>query len=104
MPVYNQNPTVKNRPVARKDSQGNIIPTSFSDLTIRNDYAAGSVIVYHGEAKPGASEDDPVWKIYKNTYDISNHLLTTTWPEDAHSHANSDYQFSWTGRAGYTFS
>ena len=101
-PVYNQSPTVQNRPMARLDSQGRVIPDSFGDMTFRGEYT-GSNLIYKGSARPGASEDSAVWQIAKLAYDGSNNLLSIKWPQ-ANGAASNDYQFSWSGRAGYTYS
>jgi hypothetical protein len=101
-PVYNQNPTGKNRPMGRKDAQGNLIPNSFEDQSFRGEYT-GTDLIYKGFARPGSLEGDLVWQIAKMTYDGSHNLLSILWPEDANGHANNDYQFSWTLRATYTY-
>ncbi len=103
VPVYNQNPNVQNRPLARKDAQGNIIPGSFQDLAFVGEYS-GTDLIYKGFARVGASQTTAVWQIAKMTYDGSHNLLTITWPQDANGHANSDYQFQWSLRATYVYS
>lgn len=103
VPVYNQNVTLKNRPMARKDAQGNIIPGSFDDMAFRGQYT-GTNLIYKGFARPGSSEGSLVWQLAFCTYDGSNNLLSITWPQDANGHACNDYQFSWTDRATYTYS
>jgi len=102
-PVYNQNPSVKNRPMARKDAQGNIIPGTFDDEAFRGQYTSTNLI-YKGFARPGSAEGSLVWQIAFMTYDGSNNLTSITWPQDANGHASNDYQFSWTDRASYTYS
>lgn len=102
-PVFNQNVTVKNRPMGRRDAQGNIIPGSFDDMAFRGSYT-GTNLIYKGFARPGSAEGDLVWQIAMMTYDGANNLLTVVWPEDANGHANNDFQFSWTDRATYTYS
>lgn len=91
------------RPAAPRDSQGNTItPAFFSVQTFRGDYT-GTNLVYRGYAKPGASEDASVWQIAFLTYDGSNNLLSIEWPLDANGNVSTDYEFSWTARASYTF-
>lgn len=102
-PVFFQTPLVKNRPLARKDAQGDIIPSSYGDNAFRGEYS-GTNLIYKGIARPGASESSLVWQICKLAYDGSDNLTSITWPQDALSHASNDYQFSWTDRATYTFS
>ncbi len=103
VPVYNQNPNVQNRPLARKDAQGNLIPGSFQDLAFVGQYT-GTNLIYKGFARVGSLTSAAVWQIAFLTYDGANNLLTITWPQDANGHANSDYQFVWDNRATYTYS
>jgi hypothetical protein len=103
VPVFNQNVFLKNRPLAKKDANGNVIVGSYDDMSFRGEYA-GTNLVYKGFARPGSAEGDLVWQLAKCAYDGSNNLLSIKWPQDANGHANSDYQFSWTGRGGYTYS
>lgn len=102
-PVYNQSPTVRNRPMGRKDAQGNVIPGSFDDMAFRGQYT-GTNLIYKGFARPGAAEGDDVWQLAFCTYDGSNNLVSITWPQDPNGNASNDYQFSWTDRASYTYS
>jgi|SRR5277367_4062177 len=103
VPVFNQSPNVKNRPLARKDAQGNVIPDSFDDLAFQGEYS-GSNLIYKGFARPGSITSAAVWQIAQLTYDGSGNLLTITWPQDSNSNANNDYQFVWDNRATYTYS
>lgn len=103
VPVYNQNVTLKNRPMARKDAQGNVIPGSFDDMAFRGEYT-GTDLIYKGFARPGSTEGSLVWQLAFCTYDASHNLLSIKWPQDANAHASNDYQFSWTARATYTYS
>lgn len=103
VPVFNQTPNVQNRPYARLDNQGDLIPGSFSDMAFRGDYT-GTNLIYKGEARPGSSTSSSVWQICKLSYDGSNNLTSITWPQDSSGHANNDYQFIWDNRATYTYS
>lgn len=102
-PVYDQSPTVGNRPFGRIDANGRVIPDSFTDETFRGAYT-GTNLTYKGFARPGSSTDAPVWQIAKLTYDGSNNLLSILWPHDTNGHASNDYQFVWGSHAGYTYS
>lgn len=102
-PVYIQQPYTKNRPMARKDAQGNVIPGSFSDMAFRGAYT-GTNLIYRGFARPGSAEGSLVWQIALCAYDGSNNLTSITWPEDANGNASTEYEFSWTSRATYTYS
>jgi len=101
-PVFNQNPTVGNRPMGRNDAQGNLIPESFEDLSFRGDYT-GTNLIYKGFARPGAATSAAVWQIAQMSYDGSNNLLTILWPENTLGVASNDYQFVWDNRATYTY-
>ncbi len=103
MAVYNQQPTVKNRPMGRKDAQGNVIPGSYTDMAFRGSYT-GENLIYKGFARPGSAEGDLVWQIALCAYDGDDNLVSVTWPQDDNGNANNDYQFSWTARATYTYS
>lgn len=103
VPVFNQTPNVQNRPIARKDAQGNLIPGSFDDEAFRGEYS-GTNLIYKGFARTGALTSAAVWQIAFLTYDGSNNLLSITWPQDTNGHASNDYQFVWDNRATYTYS
>lgn len=102
-PVYNQMPTVQNRPMGRLDAQGRVIPQSFEDNAFQGAYS-GTDLIYKGFARPGSSTAAAVWQIAFLTYDGSHNLLSIQWPQDASGHASNDYQFIWANRAGYTYS
>lgn len=102
-PVFNQSPTVKNRPCGRKDAQSNLIPSSFDDMAFQGVYA-GTNLTYKCFARPGSLITDPVWQIAHCTYDGSNNLISITWPQDVNGHASNDYQFIQANFAGYTYS
>ena len=103
VPVYDQAPTIGNRPMGRTDAQGRVIPDSFVDESFRGAYS-GTNLIYKGFARPGAAEDAPVWQLAKLAYDGSDNLLSIKWPQDANGKACNDYQFQWSARAGYTYS
>lgn len=103
VPVYNQNPYVGNRPIGRKDAQGNIIPGSFEDEAFQGEYS-GANLIYKGFARPGSSVNSPVWQIAFLTYDGLNNILSITWPQNAFGAATNDYEFVWANRASYTYS
>lgn len=95
----------QNRPYNRLDCNLSTLIFSAQDLTTRGDYGADPVIVV-GQARPGASEDEPVWQIKQLTYDTSTppNLLSTLWPQDANGIPSNDYQFTWSDRGSLTFS
>lgn len=97
------NPTL-NRPFnfLERDRRGYITYKSEHSIRCDNDDFGNSV--YIGRAKPGTSEDDEKWQISYHTYDANNSLTSKLWAQDADGNASTDYQFSWTDRATYTYS
>ncbi len=102
-PVYNQQPYTKNRPCARKDSQGNVIPTAFSNMAFQGVYT-GTNLIYACFARPGSSVNDAVWQIFKMTYDGSNNITAIQWPQNTLGKASNDYQFIQANFASFTYS
>jgi len=96
-------PHTQNYPYIKQDANGRDLQDSSGDMTFRGDYTSNNLI-YKGFAKPGSAEGSLVWQIAKLAYDGSNNILSIKWPQDANGAASSDYAFSWTGRAGYTYS
>ena len=99
-----QAPT-QNRPYLKTDGYNNVIQQSATDMAFQGEYYAGTNnLKYKGLARPGASTSAAVWQLALLTYDGSNNLLTITWPQDSNGVASSEYVFTWSGRAGYTYS
>lgn len=96
-------PATNYRPIGRLDSQGRVIPDSYSDESFRGQYT-GDNLIYKGFARPGAAEGDLVWQLAFLTYDGSGNVLTIKWPQNSFGEASNDYIFSWTDRATYTYS
>lgn len=94
--------TIANNPYLKRDANNNVIQSSSGDMSFRGDYT-GTNLIYKGLARPGASEGSTVWQIAKLAYDGSNNLTSVKWPQDANGHPSSEYQFSWTDRATYTY-
>jgi len=90
-----------NRPIGRLDSKGQLSQDSFLDEAFRGEYS-GDNLIYKGFAKPGSDEDALVWQIALITYSGSN-VISITWPINSEGAPSSDYEFSWTDRAGYTY-
>lgn len=95
--------TTYHQAILKRDANGNVIQNSYlSDMAFRGEYAAANLI-YKGYARPGADEDDLVWQIALLTYSGTN-LVSITWPEGDNAAASSEFIFSWTDRATYTYS
>ncbi len=93
-----------NQTILKRDADGNVIQSSYNgDMTFRGAYT-GTNLIYKGYARPGASEDANVWQICLLAYDGSSNLLSIKWPQGSNSAASSEFNFNWTGRAGYTYS
>ena len=92
-----------NRPRGLINPQGLYLPSSFDNLAYRGDLNGGASLVYIGFAKPGTAEGTAAWKIFKIAYSGTT-PISITWPIGADGGVSNDYAFSWTGRAGYTYS
>lgn len=75
---------------------------SNGEVEIRCQNDANGNPIYIGKAIVGSSEDDLVWQICFMTYDAHDSLLTKKWASIS-GKASSDYEFSWTLRATYTY-
>jgi hypothetical protein len=92
-----------NQMILKNDSNGNVIQESYiGDMTFRGDYT-GTNLIHKGYARPGASEGANVWQIALLAYDGANNLLSIKWPQDVNGFPSSEFDFNWTGRAGYTY-
>lgn len=89
------------RPMGKIDSQGRVIPTSYDDLAFRAEYT-GTNMIYKAFSRVGKAEGDLAWQLAKLSYDTDN-LVSVTWPVDADGKASTEYEFSWTDRASYTY-
>jgi hypothetical protein len=93
-----------NQTILKRDAQGNVIQDSYvGDMTFRGEYT-GTNLIYKGYARPGASEGASVWQIARITYDGSNNATSVLWPQGPNLAASSEFNFSWTSRATYTYS
>lgn len=93
-----------NQTILKKDADGNVIQNSYiTDMSFRGEYT-GTNLIYKAYARSGASEDALVWQICKLAYDGSNNLISVKWPQASNGAASSEFNFSWTDRATYTYS
>jgi len=92
----------KTRVLMQRDANGVVIPRSDAFQSFRGDYT-GTNLIYAGFARAGASEDELVWQIFKMSYDASNNMLDIKWPQNSSGAVSTDYEFSWTARAGYVY-
>ena len=98
-----------NQTILKKDAQGNVIQDSYvGDMTFRGAYT-GTNLIYKAYARPGADEGDLVWQICLIAYDGSNNITSIKWPKALQSipsalgFPSSEFIFSWTDRATYTY-
>lgn len=91
----------KTRPVLQLDAQGRWLPSSNDYTTVRLDYS-GSNPIYVGQARPGTAEATSAWQIVQLNYSGTN-LISTLYPTNIAGDITADFEFSWTGRAGYTY-
>jgi hypothetical protein len=89
--------------ILKRDAQGNLIQDSYTgDMTFRGEYT-GTNLIYKGYSRPGAVEGDSVWQICKIAYDGSNNITSIKWPQGDNAFPSSEFNFSWTNRASYTY-
>ena len=89
--------------ILKRDAQGNVIQDSYTgDMEFRGEYT-GTNLIYKGFARPGADEGDLVWQIAKLAYDGDDNLLSIKWPQATNNFSSSEFNFSWTDRATYTY-
>lgn len=86
----------------KRDQNYNLVQDKYGERSFRAEYS-GSNMIYAAFALPGSSEGTRVWQIRFMTYDGSNNLVSIKWPQ-LNSKASTDYAFSWTARATYTYS
>jgi len=96
--------STENRPFKFGQSDKREFITYNSELEIRCENDANGNAIYIGFAKVGSAEGDPVWRLSMNAYDANNSLLSQKWAENASAIPTTNYEFKWTGHAGYTFS
>ena len=77
---------------------------SNGELEIRAENDGNGNPVYLGKSVVGNAEGDLKWQISKQTYDANQGLLTKKWAQAAGGKASTEYEFSWTDRATYTYS
>lgn len=95
--------TTYNQPILKRDADGNVLQNSYNDMAFRGEYT-GTNLIYKGYARPGTAEGDLKWQISLQAYDGSGNLLSVKWPQASNSAASSEFIFSWTNRATYTYS
>lgn len=89
-------------PNLKRDNYDNVVQGSYGDKSFRGEYD-GDNLIYVGFAIAGSSESSRVWQIKKLAYSDDN-LVSITWPQDPNAKASTEYSFSWTNRASYTYS
>lgn len=96
--------TSQNRPFkfGSKDRREFIVQDCEVEIRAEND-ASGNVL-YLGRAKADTPEGDTKWQISFHAWDANNSLTSRTWPQNDEGNASTEYEFSWTARAGYTYS
>jgi len=76
----------------------NIIQESDMAFSKRIDFIS-DYLIYRGEAQPGSSEADPVWRVRKITISPGDGDVTETWASGSTNFTNT-----WTDRLTYTYS
>lgn len=94
-----------NQTILKRDANDNVLQETFyADMTFRGEYDGDGFLIYKGYARPGADEGAAVWQIAKLTNDADGNVTSITWPQADNGAASSEYVFSWTDRASYTYS
>lgn len=75
-----------------------------SEVEIRCENDSDGNPIYIAFAKAGSAEGDNVWQIRECTWDANGSLTHQKWPQDASGIPTTNYAYSYTGRAGYTYS
>lgn len=88
-------------PNLQRDNYYNVIQQSYDEKSFRGEYSSTNLI-YAAFALPGSDEGDRVWQIKQLNYSGDN-LVSVLWPE-IDGKASTNYSFSWTDRATYTYS
>lgn len=92
------------RPLGMLDGQHQLNQTSYLFTSFRGDALSGTQLIYIGFARPGASEDDPVWQIRKLAYDTNGNIVSMLYPQNTMDDSLAEFEFVWTDRTGYTYS
>lgn len=103
-PVYNQTPTAKYRPLARKDANSDVIIDSYGWTAFQGIYDVDNNLIYKGIARPGTATSATGWQISKLNYDVDGNLTSIVWPQDANAKASNDFLFIFTSYLSYTYS
>lgn len=93
-----------NRPFGQVDRNFRVDADSWSDEAFRGEYDGNDNLIYKAVAVAGANEGDEVWQIAKLVYDANDNLLRVEWPLNQYGRCSTEYNFSWTDRATYTYS
>lgn len=72
--------------------------SSSSARTLRLEYDANGNVLYKGEADPGSSTSDPVWKIEKYEYDANGNVTAVLFAE-----GTADFDKVWDNRESYNY-
>ena len=88
-------------PITR-DQYHNLVQDTYGEKAFRGEYDGSDNLIYAAFAVAGSSESSPVWQLKKLAYTGDN-LISVKWPQIS-SKASTDYNFTWSGRAGYTYS
>lgn len=89
-------------PNLSRDNFGNALQQTYDEKEFRGEYDGSNNLIYAGFAIPGTAEGTRAWQIKKLAYTGTN-LVSVKWPELS-SMPTTDYSFSWTDRATYTYS
>jgi hypothetical protein len=94
----------QNRPFkyGARDRREFIVSDCEVAIRVQNDGNGNAIFI--GRAKVGTGESEDKWQISFQAYDANQSLTSRTWPQNSEGNASSEYEFSWSARAGYTYS
>jgi len=93
----------QNRPFSYGDRDRRTYITYKSEMEIRCENDVNGNPLYIGRAKAGVGESETKWQISFHTWGANQSLTSKTWPQNSDGNASTDYEFSWTDRAGYVY-
>ncbi len=94
----------ENRPMKFGERDRRVFIVNDGELSIRAQNDANGNALFIGKAIVGTAEGDSKWQISFQAYDGSDALTSKTWAQNSEGNASTEYEFSWTDRATFTYS
>ncbi len=94
--------TTQNRPLLKTDANKNVLQHSYGDMALRGQSDGNGNIKLLGIARPGSSEDSPVWQIRELMWEDKN-IKSQKWPKDQYGRVSTQYEFKWSEKDDLVF-